>query len=597
MAPGKTIKRQLLSAAGTLADGVLHAAFSVALSDRKLNSILRAAENEQLAAVLNRLGLYDFLRAQRALHRKTPEVQALVLRDILRVNQNTDYGRRHHFDRIRSLEEFRQNVPLTTYEDHQADIERMLHGEENVLFPGKPVYFYRTSGTTSAAKFIPESERETVSRKATTRARYYERILASSVRGVSRVFAMFSRSSDAATPCGIPAGNSSGRTAGNAGGLISRRYAYPPALVEELEGDALYYTMMRLALVDPDMGIISANNAHMLTMLVALAQEHADEIIRDIRNGTNRYPLSEQIRAQAREALKPDPARADALEQLLAKGRFTPRYYWKNLRLASFWLGGSVGVFVDEVRPLLPEKVTYMDVGYGASEAKINIPMTPGTPAGPLALAGAFYEFLPEQGGAPLLAHELEDGKTYEIVLTTYGGLYRYRLEDYVRVEGFTGQTPNICFLSKSSDVANLVEEKIAGVLLAQAIRKAAEQHGLGYRTCQVFPDERQTCYVICLEAAQAPADPAAFAVALDRTLCEEIAIYDIERYSEKMLRPCQLRLMKPGWSDALMEQAAKGRASSAQIKPPVVIRKLPDENWMLNLLIHQQIPESSATC
>ena len=576
------LEKRLIRALSPLLDSVAGRLADKPLPERKLALLRQEAAGRQMADVLSRYGTISLLRAERTLYRDCAAVQEAVLMDILRANAQTEYGRKHHFDRIAGVRDYRETVPVIVWEDVRESIDRMLNGEEDLLFPGSAVYFFRTSGTTGAAKFIPESAAEAAARKVTNRLRYAERVLASSLRSTSCIFAMFSRSSDVMTPCGIPAGNSSGHTAGAVGGRISRRYAYTPRLVEELEGNELYYTMMRLALTHRDVSMVSVNNARMLSMLVRLAEENAPMLIADIRSGTNRYPLSDEVRRIEEKALRPNPRRADELERLYRRKQFTPRYYWKDLALASFWLGGSVGVFVDEVRPLLPEGTCFMDVGYGASEAKINIPLTPDRAAGPLSIFSGFFEFIPEEGGKPLLAHELEDGKTYEIMLTTYGGLYRYRIEDYVRVEGFTGTTPNICFLTKSSDVANLVEEKIAGALLANAVRFAAEQDGLGCRACQVYPDEKTTRYVICLETERVPEDVPAFAEKLDQVLCEQIAIYEVERHSEQMLLPCTVQMMKKGWADHLTEKAAKGRGSSAQIKTTVVICEMPESEWQM---------------
>ena len=241
---------------------------------------------------------------------------------------------------------------------------------------------------------------------------------------------------------------------------------------------------------------------------------------------------------------------------------------------AGFWLGGSVGVHVNEVRKMLPETTKYIDVGYGASETKFNIPTKPETPAGVLSTFTCFYEFIPEEGGEPLFAWELEDQKNYELILTTNAGLYRYRLKDLVHVDGFTGNTPNIYFVTKLTDVANLAQEKIPGSMLAEAISAVCAEEGLGCQIAQVYPDPEKMRYVICLEPDRAPADEKAFADTLDKGLCEKLIQY--ATYRNKLLNPCGLVLMEEGWGAQLMKKYAKGNATVAQVKVPVVIDKLP---------------------
>ena len=70
-------------------------------------------------------------------------------------SKNTEFGNDHHFSEINSYEKFKQNVPTRDYEGLKNYIDRVVNGEKNILWPGKPLYFAKTSGTTSGAKYIP----------------------------------------------------------------------------------------------------------------------------------------------------------------------------------------------------------------------------------------------------------------------------------------------------------------------------------------------------------------------------------------------------------------------------------------------------------
>jgi hypothetical protein len=72
--------------------------------------------------------------------------------------KDTAFGRDHHFGDINSYEDFKKNVPVRDYEELRPYIERIVHGEENVMWPGKPAYLAKTSGTTSGVKYIPISK-------------------------------------------------------------------------------------------------------------------------------------------------------------------------------------------------------------------------------------------------------------------------------------------------------------------------------------------------------------------------------------------------------------------------------------------------------
>jgi hypothetical protein len=74
---------------------------------------------------------------------------------------NTAFGRDHHFSKIRTYEDFKQVIPIRDYEDLKPYIERVKNGEPDVLWPGRPAYFAKTSGTTSGVKYIPMSKEST----------------------------------------------------------------------------------------------------------------------------------------------------------------------------------------------------------------------------------------------------------------------------------------------------------------------------------------------------------------------------------------------------------------------------------------------------
>jgi phenylacetate-coenzyme A ligase PaaK-like adenylate-forming protein len=83
------------------------------------------------------------------------ETQQRVFTDLIRQAKNTQFGIDHHFDTIKTFEDFSKNVPIRDYEALKTYVDRVVQGEENILWKGKPLYFAKTSGTTSGAKYIP----------------------------------------------------------------------------------------------------------------------------------------------------------------------------------------------------------------------------------------------------------------------------------------------------------------------------------------------------------------------------------------------------------------------------------------------------------
>jgi hypothetical protein len=81
--------------------------------------------------------------------------QQQVFEDLIRQASNTQFGIDHHFDQIKTFEDFTKNVPVRDYEALKSYVDKVVKGEENILWKGKPLYFAKTSGTTSGAKYIP----------------------------------------------------------------------------------------------------------------------------------------------------------------------------------------------------------------------------------------------------------------------------------------------------------------------------------------------------------------------------------------------------------------------------------------------------------
>ena len=86
---------------------------------------------------------------------KPVEVQEKIFNELISKAKDTSFGKDHHFDHIKTHADFVEKVPIMDYEDLRAYVDKMVAGEEDILWPGKPLYYAKTSGTTSGAKYIP----------------------------------------------------------------------------------------------------------------------------------------------------------------------------------------------------------------------------------------------------------------------------------------------------------------------------------------------------------------------------------------------------------------------------------------------------------
>ena len=410
--------------------------------------------------------------------------QERVLLDIVESARDTEFGRRCGFSGIRSVDDFRRCVPVSEYEDYADEIERMKDGEADVLFPGKPTAFVISTGTTGVPKYIPESKAGAAVKLIVEVLRFIEFavIAGSGAAANMKIFTVTNPAVYGMTKGGIPAGAASGQGAANYPAAKGRMLPPPEYLrMTGLSIPTTNYLLMRMALADRGItGIISNNVAHIHSLFMD-AQAQAEQLIRDIRDGTISVDIGEADRAALAPYTAANPERAAELTQILAEeGGFPIGRIWPNYGMTICWLSGSVGRSAKEFRKLFPEDAKFIDWGYGASEGKFTVSTAAEQPAGLPAVFGYFFEFLPLDGGTPLLLSEVREGVPYELILTSYSGFYRYNIHDIVRFERVDGSL-RMSFLCKqkehldfdgarlySSDLTRMIEdyERDAGAFI-----------------------------------------------------------------------------------------------------------------------------------
>ncbi|MBL7767545.1 MAG: GH3 auxin-responsive promoter family protein [Flavipsychrobacter sp.] len=97
---------------------------------------------------------YVYKQVKRSMQQALPDQEA-IFRELLKTGAGTQFGKDHHLDEVKTMEEFRQAVPIRDYEQLKPYIELIKEGKHNILWKGKPIYFAKTSGTTSGVKYIP----------------------------------------------------------------------------------------------------------------------------------------------------------------------------------------------------------------------------------------------------------------------------------------------------------------------------------------------------------------------------------------------------------------------------------------------------------
>ena len=516
-------------------------------------------------------------------------VQQEVLFNILHSSADTEIGKRFDFGSIKDIDTYRERVSTTTWKNVAPYAERIQHGESDLLFPGAPSYFICTSGTTGGVKIIPESEKGKVLKSLTGQLRLeaIRKKIPELMQG--KILPLVNHAIEGYTPSGLPYGSASGITLATAPEPTKKIVAFPMTVLDIDYGDIADYALMRFSIAE-DVYAIFGNNAGRITQFIKLAEEQADNIISDIEHGTLQgfKSLAEEIQHKLKAALQPNPKRAEELRRAKKNNkRFLPDIYWPRLKIVGCWLSSSVGQYTEELRALLSKNVLFFDVGYGATEGKFNIPLEPEQAFGPLTIYAGFYEFLDKETGNFLLASEVKQGKSYELYVTNYSGLYRYAMGDIVRVEKFLGSTPEIFFEQKTADIINLCGEKVAASTLIPSVAAAVSKvtGHLPVHWC-IVPDTKQKRYHFYIESAVEIKDikkiEKELALILEKLLIKNTFIYPIFR-KQNLIKPLQVFFMRAGWQNTLYIKHGASDKTRAQIKLPLVYDKVPAPEFIFN--------------
>lgn len=524
------------------------------------------------------------------------KIQDRLLLDIAKRNRATRFGRDHGFEKIHSLSEYRASVPIGDYERLRPYVERAQNGDAAALTAEPVLMFTMTSGSTGQPKLIPVTEAARRNHRRLTRFWYYRALMDHPDLFSGKLLGVVSPAVEGRTPGGIPFGAASGLIYQSSPSWIQNAFALPYEISQVKDFEAKYYLTMRLAL-ECDITFFGTPNPSTILKLVESVNQNKHEIIKDIRDGTitPHCNLPPEMRPAIAGRLKKNPTRARRLESLIkSDGTLRPKEYWPRLQLIGCWKGGSVGVRLKEFARWFGEKMPVRDLGYMASEAQMTLPISDSGSAGILAIDNNFYEFIPEgeidsRSPATLSCNELEEGKSYNLILTTPGGLYRYDINDVVRVAGFFNCTPLIEFVRKGRDVTNITGEKLHVNQVIQAVAKAQITAGIDVQHFCACADAEKSLYAFFVELNGAtPTEERLRRLlnGLDTCLGELNIEYAQKRESGRLGAPV-LCVMKPGWferkANAVLESGARDTQFKAQL-----LSAAPEDPGEIMLVVEQ---------
>jgi hypothetical protein len=513
-------------------------------------------------------------------------VQKQKLLGMVQKNADTEYGRRYGFSSIKTIKDYQQRVPVITYEDIKTDMEKVVSGAKKVFTAEDPVMFAQTSGTTGDPKYVPVTPtcrgREHSDQMRTWT---YHALQSHPDLFEGKVVTLVSPAIEGHTPSGIPFGSTSGHIYKNMPGVVRRAYSIPYHVFEIADYGAKYYVVMRISL-EHDVRFLATANPSTVLKMCEKANEHSEEIIKDIQDGTisQSFTIEPQIRKILEKKLRPNPNRARELQKLRSRrsGVLKPVDYWSKLSLIGSWKGGTVGHYLEKFpewfTPEGTREIPVRDWGYLSSEARCSVPLSDEGSEGALTIATNFFEFVEVEDLESkrddcsswhfLSVGEVEEGKEYYIFVTTTGGLYRYDINDVIKVVKRYNQTPQIVFLRKGRGMTNITGEKVSVNQIITAFQNASQDTGAIPDHFKAEADPMNSRYIFRVEFAGRvePETQKIFLKGLDSHLKAINIEYKTKRDSQRLKSPV-LHVMKEGWYERGRKQQVESGMRAFQAK------------------------------
>ena len=508
-------------------------------------------------------------------------IQEQVLEEILLLAQGSAYAREHQLEGVRTLEQWRNAAQISTYDDYRLYIEAEMDGREKQLYAGKTALFIATTGSTGRVKYFLESNAGNAAKQniMTVRGLYMSELLPVTLDMNAKNLTISNYAPVASRDDGKLVVRASGQTARNMRKKTGTMNLLPVEFWESpgISARDRDYMMGVYTLAEVRFSKVFCNNViHFGRILDRIVLE-GGQMIEDIRTGRFSVSLTPEVRERLAFTLPPNPARADALQAVYDRKNCLITCpddiaeIWPQFSMISCWLSSTVGRDAREVLRRLPSYIKCFDMGYGASESKLNIPTKLASATGVAAPFSCFYEFLPLDGGKPLCMWEVEAGKHYELLITTYSGLYRYNMQDIVRVDGFIGNTPNMIFCGKSGEYLLKDNQKIYGYQFADLIYQAERKYHVEFDIMQVAVENGEYSYV--LESKQS-VDYAAVKKDLDTWSRQ---LYGIESG--------QIYVMKHTYKNSLFDGLTREDRGACGIKLPVVLQRIPAREQIAQII------------
>ncbi|MDX2216301.1 MAG: GH3 auxin-responsive promoter family protein [Oculatellaceae cyanobacterium bins.114] len=512
--------------------------------------------------------------------RQTAAVQEKFLLTLLRAYQNTALGRDFGLADIKTVDQFRERVPILPYSQYEPYIERVAQGEPNILTPDPVVYLNLTSGSTGKQKLVPVTKR---SRQILQRAQQTSMgfgAAAARKRGlpIGRLLLTSSVQLLGRTSGGIEYGPVSVGNLRHSNLFYRQIFAQPFEALQATDSLTRHYLCLLFALRDREVSAIGANFPVLALRLCDYLECHGEDLIQDMESGTIApwLKLEPELRVKLEKMWSADPKRAAELRQFLkAEGRLIPKSIWPKLSVVTTARGGTSNFYFERFPTYFGDTPIFGGI-YASAEATFGVYHEFNNDGTILAIESGFFEFIPEdqwefEQPKTLLAEEVTPGQYYRILVTNYNGLYRYDIGDVVEVLGFYEKAPVLVFRHRLGGLLSSTTEKTTEFHATQVMQLLQQEFNVPLENfCITLSDDVVPApYLVNIElpAGHTLPDPKAFLSQFDHRLKEIHVSYEVKRRDQ--VPPPRLRILEQGSFAEVRQRLLRRGIPESQLKFP----------------------------
>lgn len=377
------------------------------------------------------------------------EEQTNVLMEILNTNKNCKYGKKYSFSSINNIKDFQQNVPITDYESYKEYINEIMQGHENVLTCEKILLLEPTSGSTSATKYIPytkslqkafnEGLKPWLSDIFINYPEVMNKQMYWSITPTQKQLEVKSKVK-------IGFDNDLDYLDSEFAAIIAKNIIIPTNLPQDTDDFQKY--MADFLSAHRNLGLISIWNPYLLILFL---QKLGDK----------------------------------------------PEKIWKELDFISCWDEANAELYAEKLKKYFPN-TKIQGKGLLATEAIMTIPIE--NIGKLLCIKSHFFEFQDISTNEIKLINDLELGKDYSIIITTQGGLYRYKIGDIVNVYGEYNDFPLLSFKGRENNTSDYFGEKLSEGFVQNILDKFNIKKTSNFYMFCPRKTENEFCYVLYVE-------------------------------------------------------------------------------------------------